>query len=663
MEMEFEDGNDLRPPKDSLVDFASKWRPNSHLRYVVGFDLNGPYAGMMGMYQKQEDLKSDRFWWKLLPPAGSSTQEGSISWDASKRTYVIERQGPAGDVTQFACVLQETPDGDSASIQQAVASGKVVVRGCLNLYPPRQLIEVYGNDVRAVCAVIWQGCLRGNPEKAAFGLFNRLMSARESPDLADVPDEVTRDFDAQRELIFRVFLALRSEEGEYIYRSHYISLMEWFFQTLPEVPLVLKMYRIFRLLQDEDMPFVGAPVATSMLGLRRHWEVLCGWDEPGRFCLRLSTTPGNLTADYTCIGIARMAVAAAAASASAGSATDKGGDGDTAGASGGTGSGGGGGSGGGSSGAAASEAAESGGGAAASGNAADKDNSPSVAAARMSDGGKGSKASEAGAGDGASGHEGPSNKGSTSGDSAASGGGNASEKADDSAVGGKDKLGAAARSSEAGAAGAAENDPGGTGKNGKASSTPGEAAGGASGKSGNGGDTISSNLDGAGGKKSPDGGMGGSTVTGAPSARVHVSVQSQQIVVARVMPNEVILRVDAPPRGPPRTTNGTGAAAVAVAAAVATAAGDDAQAGRQGRRGSSGGAGGGNSGGGGSAAVGENVAMTAVAAGGGVAAAQSQTFEASSVGQVLALWPERFVMRCLTTNAIETYLLKGAATS
>jgi hypothetical protein len=72
--VEFEDGNDLRPPKDSLVEFALKWRPDSLFRYVMGLNTDTePLGRLQGMYQRQEALRSGRYWYKLVPGPGVAT--------------------------------------------------------------------------------------------------------------------------------------------------------------------------------------------------------------------------------------------------------------------------------------------------------------------------------------------------------------------------------------------------------------------------------------------------------------------------------------------------------------------------------------------------------------------------------------------------------------
>jgi hypothetical protein len=118
---------------------------------------------------------------------------------------------------------------------------------------------------------VWQGCFRANPDRVAFSLFCRLLIARESPDSAEVSEEVAAEFDARKFAILRTFLALRLEEGEFVARHHYLAFMEWALCTAPEQPFVVKVLRLWEVLVEGDLPFAGYPVSSSNLALKHHW--------------------------------------------------------------------------------------------------------------------------------------------------------------------------------------------------------------------------------------------------------------------------------------------------------------------------------------------------------------------------------------------------------
>jgi hypothetical protein len=118
---------------------------------------------------------------------------------------------------------------------------------------------------------VWQGCFRANPDRVAFSLFCRLLIARESPDSAEVSEEVAAEFDARKFAILRTFLALRLEEGEFVARHHYLAFMEWVLCTAPEQPFVVKVLRLWEVLMEGDLPFAGYPISSSNLALKHHW--------------------------------------------------------------------------------------------------------------------------------------------------------------------------------------------------------------------------------------------------------------------------------------------------------------------------------------------------------------------------------------------------------
>lgn len=86
-----------------------------------------------------------------------------------------------------------------------------------------------------------------------------------------MPEEALAEFDARKYAIFRTFLVVRLDEGEFIARTHYLAFMEWFLCTAPDAPLMLKMQRLWDLLADSDLPFAGYPISASNVALKRHW--------------------------------------------------------------------------------------------------------------------------------------------------------------------------------------------------------------------------------------------------------------------------------------------------------------------------------------------------------------------------------------------------------
>jgi hypothetical protein len=148
--------------------------------------------------------------------------------------------------------------------------------------------------------MIWEGCFKANPEKVAFSLFCRLITARESPDASEVSEETLQLFDARKYIIFRSLLVLKLEEGEFVARSHYINFMEWFLCSSPDQPLISKILRIWDLLGVSDIPFAGYPISSSHVALKHHWEIMCRENVVGRYCFRFSNKKGHLTVDFTC---------------------------------------------------------------------------------------------------------------------------------------------------------------------------------------------------------------------------------------------------------------------------------------------------------------------------------------------------------------------------
>jgi hypothetical protein len=115
-----------------------------------------------------------------------------------------------------------------------------------------------------------------------------------------VPEEALQQFDLRKYAIFRTFLALRLDEGEFVARAHYLGFMEWFLCTAPAQPLVVKVLRLWDLLNEAQLPFAGYAVSSSNAALKHHWEALCREGAAGRYCFRFSNKTGHLTVDYTC---------------------------------------------------------------------------------------------------------------------------------------------------------------------------------------------------------------------------------------------------------------------------------------------------------------------------------------------------------------------------
>jgi len=406
MEIEFEDGNDLKPPKESLMEYAIKWRPDSLFRFVLGVGKEWPALDkVQGIYQRQESLKVGRYWYKLIqktenvsakckgtcpnaletyelvnkhnqdsviqvstpsskelfrpkkkmkgklqaqsedelpisepllgrnnsafdtdgderssepaamlvPTIKKEKIDAEISFDPAKGSYILRissNQSYEGK-KEFPCLLQETvhwPINENRIVGKMGKSGgawgkdgSLFVRGCMTLFPPRRLLQIYGNkSVHSICKMIWQGCFRADPERVAFSLFLRLMTAKESPDAYETGEELVKEFEVYKADIFRSFLVLDLEEGEYVTRSHYILFMEWFLSADPNMPLIHKILSVWNFFIGCDLPFSGYPLSFSHIALKHHWEVLCSKKTIGQYCFRFSKKPGFITVDYTC---------------------------------------------------------------------------------------------------------------------------------------------------------------------------------------------------------------------------------------------------------------------------------------------------------------------------------------------------------------------------
>eukprot|EP00752_Nemacystus_decipiens_P006072 g5480.t1 len=323
MEIEFQHGCEVKPPKDRLIkDFTLNWRPNSDIVYVFETEQSGFYGPILGMYEKQTVTHNKMFLYRQMQPQPwpirdcgwnggpgvSETTQLRSSWlfnDPCTGQWTIAldyKPQPASPIYQYnvppECARQGTPCMDLNTFN----ANSIKVKGCTTLIPPIEVLLLSENSVREVCGAVWVGCFTANPPEVAFDLLCRLMSMTESLHLPDDSDRYAAEvFDAQRAEILAFFLVGICEDplDRVVRREHYLAFMEWFVYTLPHVALPVKIWRMYRALNDDNIPFVSFPLSQDKSAFYSHRQAMSGPAVPGRFSFRFSRQPSCVTVDYT----------------------------------------------------------------------------------------------------------------------------------------------------------------------------------------------------------------------------------------------------------------------------------------------------------------------------------------------------------------------------
>eukprot|EP00904_Undaria_pinnatifida_P004685 jgi/Undpi1/14217/HiC_scaffold_9.g03866.m1 len=327
MEIEFQHGCEVKPPKDRLIkDFTLNWRPNSDIVYVFETEPSGYYGPILGMFEKQTVTHNKMFLYRQMQPQPWPCREGG--WNGGGRGGETQMRAawlfndpisgkwtialdyiaqPCSPIYQYIvppeCVRAGTPCMEINTFN----SNAIKVKGCTTLIPPTEVLLLSENSVRDVCGAVWVGCFTANPSEVAFDLLCRLMSMSESLHLPDDSDRYAAEvFDAQRAEILAFFLVAICEDpaDRVVQREHYLAFMEWFVYTLPEVALPVKIWRMYRALNDDNIPFVSFPLSQDKSAFYSHRQAMSGPAIPGRFSFRFSRQPSCVTVDYTVQGIA-----------------------------------------------------------------------------------------------------------------------------------------------------------------------------------------------------------------------------------------------------------------------------------------------------------------------------------------------------------------------
>eukprot|EP00903_Cladosiphon_okamuranus_P014466 g13421.t1 len=323
MEIEFQHGCEVKPPKDRLIkDFTLNWRPNSDIVYVFETEQSGFFGRILGMFEKQTVTHNKMFLYRQMQPqpwpvrdrgwnggpGGAETTQLRSAWlfnDPCTGQWTIAldyKSQPSSPIYQYnlppECARQGTPCMDLNTFN----ANSIKVKGCTTLIPPIEVLLLSENSVREVCGAVWVGCFTANPPEVAFDLLCRLMSMTESLHLPDDSDRYAAEvFDAQRAEILAFFLVGICEDplDRVVRREHYLAFMEWFVYTLPHVALPVKIWRLYRALNDDNIPFVSFPLSQDKSAFYSHRQAMSGPAVPGRFSFRFSRQPSCVTVDYT----------------------------------------------------------------------------------------------------------------------------------------------------------------------------------------------------------------------------------------------------------------------------------------------------------------------------------------------------------------------------
>ncbi|CAM9470432.1 unnamed protein product, partial [Ectocarpus sp. 12 AP-2014] len=286
MEIEFQHGCEVKPPKDRLIkDFTLNWRPNSDIVYVFETEQSGFFGLVLGMFEKQTvthnkmflyrqmqaqpwPVRGDRGWNGGGGPAETTQMRSAWLFNdpcTGQWTIALDYQSqPSSPIYQYNLPPEYIRQGTPCMDPNTFNANSVKVKGCTTLIPPIEVLLLSENSVREVCGAVWVGCFTANPPEVAFDLLCRLMSMTESLHLTDESDRYAAEvFDSQRAEILSFFLVGIYEDpaDRVVRREHYLAFMEWFVYTLPHVALPVKIWRMYRALRDDNIPFVSFPLS------------------------------------------------------------------------------------------------------------------------------------------------------------------------------------------------------------------------------------------------------------------------------------------------------------------------------------------------------------------------------------------------------------------